>query len=685
MSDNFIIQAPGKVKLTADDNFPNYLLYKINEGEFDTFHSKEILLNVSGSQTSFQEGKIFYDPNWRTIAANIDDDVTLQIGQEDINFVFNNSGVDILNGQPVYVTGSGWDEATGEITETVALAKADNIATSKVFGIATQNINNNSYGIVTNRGKINDLDTLSMGNESDILYLSPYVSGGLTNIIPEYPNVRFPVGRLLIRDSTIGRISVNLDESSFGSYTTSLASSLYFITTVSPISSEFLTLSYTNTGVQEISSVTLHNNTVLIDSFITDTQLGVSTIPSGVWSFNITAYVDSNNNDTQFIVEVYKYHLNNTETLLFSVNSSDINDLTLKDQVFTFAAPEYVVSTTDRLLVKLYGTTNRNNNTVLYYAMGDGLSPFFTPPLKIKHSSLSNFNEDPDVQHLSSSEKTKIEEISQGYLELSNDISYISFGSNNETIFIRDGSHILGMRNSSNPQELRIYGTYTNSDNYERLFFKYNSLTATYQIGTQKGGVGGTARTLDILTDNVVRMNISQNGITLPILTSVQRDAIVSPSSSLTLYNSSQQKLNTYNSVNSTWYSSIGSSTVYEVVSLTQAEYDAISPNQNTIYIIVDAPFPPLDIPLKNITASYQALDTDGTINVLSNSVTVTLPSSLSITGRVLIIKNSGVGTVTINSAAGNEYIDGSTTSSLNSQYAVLRIQSIGADGWIVI
>ena len=382
MGDNFIIQPYGKVKWTNLDNSPDYLINKINNGYFNTFHIDNILLNPNlNSIPSFIEGQMFYDPDWKTCAVQIDSDVTLQIGQEDVVMVYNNSGVEILDGQPVYVTGSGSDLFGGVITETVALAKADNLATSKVFGIATQHIPNNSYGFVTNRGKINGLNTMTMGNEGDVLYLSPSVAGGLTNSLPEYPNIRIPVARLLIKDDTMGRISVNIDESAFGSYTTSMSSPLYFTSVVSPISASCNTLSYTNSiGSPTLSSVSLNNNTVLIKSFIADSQLGITTIPSGVWNFNITSFVSHGTNETRFIAEVFTFSDTNVETLLFTVYSSDINDTTLKDQLFTYAGSEYICNTTDRLLVKLYGTSTRTSPTTLYFAMGDGLSPFSLPP-----------------------------------------------------------------------------------------------------------------------------------------------------------------------------------------------------------------------------------------------------------------------------------------------------------------
>ena len=111
---------------------------------------------------AYAEGKLFYDATWRTLSAQIGRDVTLQIGQEDLRRVYNNTGVTLYNGQAVYVTGV-YSGGSNDVV-TVALAKADADATAFVIGCLTQNIPNNDYGFVTVRGNVNDLDTNRIGS-----------------------------------------------------------------------------------------------------------------------------------------------------------------------------------------------------------------------------------------------------------------------------------------------------------------------------------------------------------------------------------------------------------------------------------------------------------------------------------------------------------------------------------------
>lgn len=71
-----------------------------------------------------------------------------------------------------------------------------------------------------------------------------------------------------------------------------------------------------------------------------------------------------------------------------------------------------------------------------------------------------------------------------------------------------------------------------------------------------------------------------------------------------------------------------------------------------------------------------KTLDCDGTF-------TVDLPSAVGVKGKVLIIKNSGAGTITVD-GNGSETIDGAATKSLAVQYEGIKIQSTGAN-WIIV
>jgi hypothetical protein len=57
---------------------------------------------------------------------------------------------------------------------------------------------------------------------------------------------------------------------------------------------------------------------------------------------------------------------------------------------------------------------------------------------------------------------------------------------------------------------LRIYNTFTSATNHERGFLRWSS--NVFQIGTEKGSAGGTAKALEFQTDGVTRMTIQTGG-----------------------------------------------------------------------------------------------------------------------------------------------------------------------------
>jgi hypothetical protein len=82
-------------------------------------------------------------------------------------------------------------------------------------------------------------------------------------------------------------------------------------------------------------------------------------------------------------------------------------------------------------------------------------------------------------------------------------------------------------------------------------------------------------------------------------------------------------------------------------------------------------------------TGAYTATNDDYVIDCTSGTFTVTLPASSGRTGRILIIKNSGTGIITVD-GNGSETIDGNTTYNLSIQYDVIQIVSDGTN-WKII
>jgi hypothetical protein len=78
---------------------------------------------------------------------------------------------------------------------------------------------------------------------------------------------------------------------------------------------------------------------------------------------------------------------------------------------------------------------------------------------------------------------------------------------NGRTVF---PSSNVAIRNGTTGQEFRVYNTHTSATNHERGYLKWNA--NVFQIGTEKGSGGGTARALEFQTDGTTRMTISDAG-----------------------------------------------------------------------------------------------------------------------------------------------------------------------------
>lgn len=75
----------------------------------------------------------------------------------------------------------------------------------------------------------------------------------------------------------------------------------------------------------------------------------------------------------------------------------------------------------------------------------------------------------------------------------------------------RDADNIFAQRNTTNAQTFNIYNTYTSATNYERLSIAATSAGAV-RIRTNKGSGGGTARALELGTDDTTRVTIPTTG-----------------------------------------------------------------------------------------------------------------------------------------------------------------------------
>lgn len=130
--------------------------------------------------------------------------VTLQVGQEEVLRVTNQSGSTMTDGQVVYITGS-----TGNHLN-VTLSQANSEATSsKTLAVVTESIANNQSGFATTSGLVKNLNTSAL-TEGAAVWLSPTVAGGLTSTKPVAPNHAVLIGWCVKQHATTGSIYVHI-------------------------------------------------------------------------------------------------------------------------------------------------------------------------------------------------------------------------------------------------------------------------------------------------------------------------------------------------------------------------------------------------------------------------------------------------------------------------------------------
>jgi len=85
-----------------------------------------------------------------------------------------------------------------------------------------------------------------------------------------------------------------------------------------------------------------------------------------------------------------------------------------------------------------------------------------------------------------------------------------SYGGAGDLFLRRDAAGVLAQYNAANPQEYRIYNTFTSATNHERGFLRWSS--NVFQIGTEKGSGGGTGRNLEFILDGTSVATMEPSG-----------------------------------------------------------------------------------------------------------------------------------------------------------------------------
>lgn len=172
--------------------------------------------------------------------------------------------------------------------------------------------------------------------------------------------------------------------------------------------SGYKTMSYALDGTESIRSIVVNNNTALSETCLYDSEVGVTVIPSGLWKATFYAKVNSTIGDTTLKIQVFTRHLvDGSETDLFEITSPTIEN-TADYAILRFESSQiaFTVLETDRIGIRIKGSTTRTQNTTINYIVGDGRGLYVTTPLQIRHSQLRDLNGDTNYLHVTSTEKS---------------------------------------------------------------------------------------------------------------------------------------------------------------------------------------------------------------------------------------------------------------------------------------
>lgn len=178
-----------------------------DSGNMDTVTSKADAFDIDTIATpAAAVGRLSWDDGNGTAQLGMKGgNVTLQLGEELLARVYNDSGVALTDGQIVYISGAQGNRIA------VKLAKADSETTSAgTLGMVTEPIAIGAEGFITVVGTVNKLDTTGL-TAGALVYLSATTAGAYTTTPPTAPNHRVMLGYVERVHNIVGSIYIKVD------------------------------------------------------------------------------------------------------------------------------------------------------------------------------------------------------------------------------------------------------------------------------------------------------------------------------------------------------------------------------------------------------------------------------------------------------------------------------------------
>lgn len=337
-------------------------------------------------------------------------------------------------------------------------------------------------------------------------WLAIFYSDLITRIssYPDFPTV--PEGKVLSDDGTFKEMAVAVG---------GFASNIYFSQTNSDITG-YKSQTYTPDALETIltPTVIVGDGNKLLYSYLYSAAVGVTSIPSGLWSFTFCTFVDSSTGVTQIGFRPFRYTALGVKEYTFNsiVWSDEINNTTRQYLTTTFIQGTIAVEATDRLGCDLYVKTTSTASRTVNIVIGDGQAAFMNVPLAIRHAVLRDKNGEADFQHVTqgnqsfAGEKTFSSAI--GLAELADTPSTPSTG--NVKIYPKTDGKFYKLNDEGLEEELGAGGG-SNEYNGQFSFSGIELFTINYARAITVNSVNKAA--------NITDLRVGKNGATPTTIT----------------------------------------------------------------------------------------------------------------------------------------------------------------------
>lgn len=279
---------------------------------------------------------------------------------------------------PANITQDATHRFATDTEKTTWNSKVD--SNSAITGATKTKITYDSKGLVTAGA-----DT-TLNDNTDVLIATPVL-----NDVMKYNGTHWVNDQIVI--PTSGGAGVN-----------------YFLSNTASGIGGYDLMSKTPDSASEVDESTVaNNNTVFLEGYIADAAIGGTQVDPGLWNFNLYSYVSQNTGVSTITVDVYKRTSGGTETLLFSVTSPEINDLTVALFNLETVQPAFSCNATDKLVFKFSVSTTAVVNTTIHLVhSGTTHYSFINTPLITRHNDLAGIQggASDEHYHLTASEYT---------------------------------------------------------------------------------------------------------------------------------------------------------------------------------------------------------------------------------------------------------------------------------------